>query len=186
MPEPLLKIIARFDINDSPKAQLNGRAYLSAYNFEGVYNSDLVYAVNRTREIIEGPELAEVRKMPFKHTVAIVWGKYDSKKPEDMVDFFGWEFDKWEENAEISTWQTRNGILVKYPTGIQSTACEGGIEIINTEKNYRRYFLPGGFKTAGPKITELGLTPAYDFCSNQGRLRLRNLLREGKHIISLE
>jgi len=183
MPEPLLKIIARFDINDSQKAPLNGRAYLSAYNFESAYNSDLVYAVNRLREVVESPELAEIRKMPFKHTVALMWGKQNPKKSEDMIDFFGWEYDDWQENAEISTWQTRNGMLVRQETGVQPATCEGGIGILNIEKDYRRYFFPAGFKTIGPKMPEVGLRLEYDFCSNQGRIKLRNILREGKHIL---
>jgi hypothetical protein len=74
-------------------------------------------------------------------------------------------------------------MLVRQETGVQPATCEGGIGILNIEKDYRRYFFPAGFKTIGPKMPEVGLRLEYDFCSNQGRIKLRNILREGKHIL---
>ena len=183
MPEPLLRIISRFDINDSQKSNLNGRAYLSAYNFQTAYKSDLVYAVNRLREVVESPELMAVREIPFKHTVALMWGKSKAKTTEEMIDFFGWEYDDWQENAEISTWQTANGILVRSLSGIQPATCEGGIGILNAETNYRRHFPKSGFKYSGPKIPQTGLNQEYDFCSSQGRIKLRQILEQKTHQI---
>lgn len=93
MAEPLLKIVARFNIHEDPDFPLNGRAYLSACDLEGAYKSDLVYAVNRLRKIVESHELSVARRRGFKHTIAIMWGKPQSDgKVYEMIDFLGWQY----------------------------------------------------------------------------------------------
>jgi len=177
MPEPLLKILARFDINEKP-SPLDGRAYLSAYNFEKAYNSDLVYAVKQLRQIVQNPQLEEARNMGYKHTVAIMWGQEQDGTVSQMIDFLLWEFATGEENAEILTLPTRNGEIIKpRKDGSLGVTCEGGSEILIAEKNYRKRQNLSIFRNFGPEMQLMGLNPAYDFCSPTGRERLTELLK---------
>jgi hypothetical protein len=181
MTEPLLKILARFDINENPVFPLSGRAYLSAYNFEQAYNGDLVYAVKRLRTVVASPELEAARNNAYQHAVAIMWG--DSEGCE-MTDFLLWKFNDWKENGEINTIPVRDGqIILPGSDGSLAVTCEGGArDILHAEVEHRRNCPPRLFKESGPQGV-LGLNPEFDFCTEQGRERLKEITGRGSYCL---
>ncbi|MFA5993176.1 MAG: hypothetical protein WC796_05715 [Candidatus Pacearchaeota archaeon] len=179
MTEPLLKIVARFDIHEEPGQPLDGRAYISAYNFEQTYNSDLVYAVRTLRETVRSPALEAARQRGFKHTIALMWG--DPAGNERMIDFLAWNYKDWQENAEISGWQTREGVIVQPTDGIFPVTCEGGEDILHAEKEWRRAKSNAKeqlslFKKIGPVRERLEIPYDFDFCTPDGRRKLKSLM----------
>jgi len=186
MTEPLLRIVARFDINEEQRpgteSGLDGRAYLSAFNFKEAYNGDLVYAVKHLRTVVQSPELAKARKGQYDHTIAIMWGDNNGNP---MIDFLVWKCDNWEENAEISAIPIRAGKIIQpNPDGSLPVTCEGGArDILDAEIAHRKQYGPGYFRAYGPNVSVTGLRPVFDFSKPDGRELLRNLLDKNEYII---
>jgi hypothetical protein len=189
MAEPLLRIVARFPINEEAGSPLDGRAYLSAYNFEQAYGSNLVYAFKTLREVVRSPELNPARAGEFKHTIALMWGFKDPDNPRppyhQMIDFLGWNFNEWSDNAEIFGWQTKDGDMFQPKFGIYPVTCEGGEDILHAEKEHRRLVGPQLFREMGPNVSAYGLKDELDFCNPIaiGNPRLKQLMEQGRYII---
>ncbi|MBS3079407.1 hypothetical protein J4218_04755 [Candidatus Pacearchaeota archaeon] len=193
MPEPLLKILARFDINEKPEQPLGGRAYLSAFGTHAWdqlativnHTPDLVYAVNTFREVIASPALKLARKYGYKHAVAIMWGETrQGGEANQMIDLLLWEFKRWEENGEIRTIALKNGSIINPRSdGSLQVTCEGGSDILIAEKYHRRLQNEFVFKKLGPEISSLNLE--YDFCTPEGRERLNEILQQKSHPIHI-
>ena len=180
-----LELLARFDIHDDLGLALEGRAYLSPFHFEQSYGSDLVYAVRDLRNVVSSSVFDGVRKLPFEHVVALMWGEKKNGRVDRMIDFFGWTFDRWGKDADLYAWKTRNGSLVKPIEGALQVTSENGISILNIEKDYRKSASREVFKEQGPEIEGTNVALLHDFSSTEGRIELRKLLARGKYIINL-
>jgi hypothetical protein len=207
MPEqsPLLRIIARFDINENPSQPLGGRAYLTSCGTHAwdplrmiiEHTPDLVYAVTTLREVIASPQLEHTRKAGYKHVVAIMWGEpRQGGEANQMIDLMLWNFNQWGENGEIATLPLRNGSQIhQAKDGSLPVTCEGGWKIVELENQYRHEYPESVFREIGPNITNnlanikgrgiVTLNTNYDFCSSTGRERLKEILRQGTHPISI-
>jgi len=184
MTEPPLKILARFDINDKPGFKFDGRAYLSSFHFGQAYSSDLVYAVNRLRDVLNSSVGCKLKYLPIKHTVALMWEEQKGRKVYEMIDFFGWTFDRWDKDADLYAWKTRNGILVEPICGALQATSENGITILNLEKEYRRTSSREHFMKYGPDVKGKNIVLVNDFASPSGRLDLNKILEQESHIIN--
>lgn len=181
MTEPLLKILARFNINEKPGFPLDGRAYLSAYNFKEAYNGgDLVYAVKRLRQVVASPELKATRNNPYNHTIALMWGE---RQPDgrvvDMIDFLLWSFNRWNENGELSALPVRDGKIIRpREDGSLPVTCEGGArDILAAEIQHRREYGSDFFRDYGPDVTQFGLKLDFDFSRPIGIVMLENAMK---------
>ncbi|MDD5191624.1 MAG: hypothetical protein PHH54_02120 [Candidatus Nanoarchaeia archaeon] len=175
MKEPL-KIIARFDINEDQRQPLSGRAYLSPFHFEKACNSDIPYVVRKLREVVKSPEFSTIRKIGYNHTVALIWAeKLANGHYDEMIDFFGWSFDRWDKDSDLSSWKTRNGLIVSVNLGISQITSENGIDILKAEKDYRHSTSSEEFRITGPELDKYGLKLMYDFCNPTGRIELKNM-----------
>jgi len=177
MADPLLEIKARFNINEEPGLPLDGRAYLSGFNFEKAYNSDIIYAARTLRGIVQSPELKAARERDFNHTIALMWGSIPVNDgfSYQMIDFIFWDYDNWGENGEMCSALVENGKINKPHDGISPVTCEGGWKIANQEVEARHSTTEDVFKRIGPEVS--GMTPdAYDFCRPGQRPSLREFL----------
>jgi hypothetical protein len=112
-----------------------------------------------------------------------MWGDADDKGHfDELIDFFFWKYDRWEENAEIRVMQTRNGkIGLPNNDGSYPATCEGGEEILHIEKEYRRSFLESSlsdnsrFRLFGPMHQNLHLRN--DFSYPKGRIALGQIMQ---------
>jgi len=189
MPKPLLKILARFDINQKSDQPLEGRAYLSSYGAHAWdpsgmiidHTPDLVYAVTTLREVIASKELEEARKKEYTHAVAIMWGEpRQGGEANQMIDLLLWKFNSWEENGEIQTLPLRNGAIINpAKDGSLPVTCEGGWDLIREEELYRRMSDPISFRMWAPTIPDLILPGhEHDFSNPEGRRKLQGILKK--------
>jgi len=172
-----LRMIARFDINEDQRQPLSGRAYLSPFHFEKAYNSSISSVVKNLRDIVSSPEFDSIRKIKYDHIVALIWAeRLPDGTFDKMIDFFGWEFDRWDKDADISSWKTRNGLIVPTNSGTLQITSENGIDVLKAEKDYRHSTSPENFKLIGPELDKYDLKLMYDFCNPKCRIELKKMI----------
>lgn len=106
-----------------------------------------------------------------------MWGNSHNEK---MIDFFGispkkFLYYNWNENPDIFSWVTKNGIILPAQQIFEIT-CGKGLIIMSEEEKYRRRVSPDEYDSIPPKIEGLEFKME-DFSTQAGRIKLLDLVK---------